>query len=259
MNKWARRTLMRAVQRLCALGVVKKVKARAREKEEIMQIRKKRTDRDVVPYVRCIRALRPITDRDRHLMVHPAVGIPQGPLGYENEEEEDWDNEDDEEDPGEEGLELDVNQDNLEAELLEDTGELEENGRLVPQWDPDVPLLDFVWNCVDASGPIGASSMVRLVYARARPYTDSKVEPARAWPWPFLAPSARQHSWSLNGRLGKISTSTPPAPGHYTRYCIYARQQVYPLHIPYLRKLRKGSKLGGDFMGSRQRPRDRGC
>ena len=141
-NRWAVRTLMRAIHRLSARGLLKRVLAKQNDSA------KNGSDR----WLRCIRLERKFTEDDRKFF-HATWSRNDKIAEPANDETEDDEVSD---------MEFEAQAEQEGHQLAPISG----SSRPRPQWNPDVPLSNFLFNLLQASGPGGMSSKVFSTAAR---------------------------------------------------------------------------------------------
>ncbi|OJD30582.1 tfiiic transcription initiation factor complex subunits tfc3 [Diplodia corticola] len=138
---WEMKSLWRSMRRLEGLGLVKKVKAQIKGYAASQK------------WYRCIKMVREPTQRDRMIFVTMSMkeakkhkreteaGVDEDAEGYL--------------DPDEETEEAGASQ-----ALVQQESDVQEIKRLPPQWDPDRPVINLLWDIIRSTGHSGATTAI---------------------------------------------------------------------------------------------------
>lgn len=138
---WEMKSLWRSMRRLEGLGLVKKVKAQIKGYAASQK------------WYRCIKMVREPTQRDRMIFVTMSMKEAkkhkrETEAGADEDAEGDLD-------PDEEVEEAGASQ-----ALVQQESDVQEIKRLPPQWDPDRPVINLLWDIIRATGHSGATTAV---------------------------------------------------------------------------------------------------
>lgn len=102
-------------------------------------------------WLRCIKLLRAPQEDDYNSLNFARRAMPVGPAGILEEDEE-----------GDEAFrDLDLEAEYGDWDAVEnDDGEIEESGRIPPQWNPDQLIANLVFDAVETGGKQGCNSLV---------------------------------------------------------------------------------------------------
>lgn len=138
---WEMKSLWRSMRRLEGLGLVKKVKAQIKGYTASHK------------WYRCIKIVREPTQRDRMIFVTMSMKEAkkhkrETEAGYDEDAEGDLD-------PDEEHDEAGASQ-----ALVQQESDVQEIKRLPPQWDPDRPVINLLWDIIRTTGHSGATTAI---------------------------------------------------------------------------------------------------
>ncbi|EKG16449.1 B-block binding subunit of TFIIIC [Macrophomina phaseolina MS6] len=138
---WEMKSLWRSMRRLEGLGLVRKVKAQIKGYTASQK------------WYRCIKIVREPTQRDRMIFVTMSMKeAKKHKRATEAGEDEDAEGD------------LDVDEENEEAgasqALVQQESDVQEIRRLPPQWDPDRPVINLLWDIIKTTGRSGATTAI---------------------------------------------------------------------------------------------------
>lgn len=138
---WEMKSLWRSMRRLEGLGLVKKVKAQIKGYTASHK------------WYRCIKIVREPTQRDRMIFVTMSMKEAkkhkrETEAGYDEDAEGDLD-------PDEEHDEAGASQ-----ALVQQESDVQEIKRLPPQWDPDRPVINLLWDIIKTTGHSGSTTAI---------------------------------------------------------------------------------------------------
>ena len=141
-KQWEVKALARCLKRLAAVGCIRKLKAR---------VQNEHVDTAEAKYMRCLQLQREPTEEDRVAFIrNEDVKKPKRGKGRVTSSSVPDEAVDGGIDEGGESEDEDEEEEDLLAPL---------RNRIPPQWTPEVPNTNFIYNSIDAAGPEGISSM----------------------------------------------------------------------------------------------------
>lgn len=203
--------MFRSIARLEKLGIVLRVMAK-QSNVESAYYRKKRYP--------CVKIIREPNDKDRqYLRSLPA----KEDLALHHDSMLPVESNDDDA-PGD--IDIDMLNDEQEEEnhaaepATTETAD-EESRRNAPQWTPDHPLGNFLFNLIDSKGMKGMSSMVRIASSpQQSPIVNLRPGNTRSFRWSLLETPYGNCPWPTYRRLANVSTATFAPLSHSERHVV---------------------------------------
>lgn len=140
---WEMKSLWRSMRRLEGLGLVKKVKAQIKGHASTHK------------WYRCIKLVREPTQRDRMIFVTMSMKEAKKQRSEVEAGDDDAEGDLDPAEPAEEDQDAEASQ-----ALAQQDNDVQEIKRHPPQWDPDRPVINLLWDIINTSGRLGATTAI---------------------------------------------------------------------------------------------------